>query len=130
MAKDKVKVALIGAGGWGREHARIFQQRGDVEFVAICGRDANKTAARAAAFGVRHYTDIQTMLAREKPDLVSLCLPNQQHYLATLQVIRAGYPLLVEKPFVFVLAKGIRTYIEKACSAISITCVRLSTRKY
>src|SRR5258707_13949637 len=46
------------------------------------------------------------MVDREAPDLVSVWLPNQAHYEPTLQVIRAGYPLLVEKPFVFDLAEA------------------------
>src|SRR4051794_25907987 len=106
MAKDKVKVALIGAGGWGREHARIFSSRPDVDFVAVCGRTPEKTEARAAEFRARAYTDIGQMLDRERPDLVSICLGNQDHFAPTLQVIRAGVPLLVEKPFVFDLAEA------------------------
>lgn len=106
MKDEKLKIVLIGAGGWGREHARIFSQRPDVEFLAICGRDTAKTAARAAEYGVRPYIDIDEMLSRERPDLVSLCLPNQRHFDATLKVIRAGFPLLVEKPFVFDLAEA------------------------
>lgn len=46
------------------------------------------------------------MLERERPDLVSLCLPNQGHFATTLQVIQAGVPLLVEKPLVFDLAEA------------------------
>ena len=32
-----IKVALVGAGGWGRQHARIFAARPDVAFCAIVG---------------------------------------------------------------------------------------------
>ncbi len=103
---ERVKVALIGAGGWGRQHARIFAERPDVDFCAIAGRTAEKTQARAAQYGVRAYTDIDRMLARERLDLVSLCLPNQGHFAPTRQVIQAGYPLLVEKPLVFDLAEA------------------------
>jgi len=39
---------------------------------------------------------------------VSLCLPNQGHFEATLRVIEAGYPLLVEKPLVFDLGEADR----------------------
>jgi myo-inositol 2-dehydrogenase/D-chiro-inositol 1-dehydrogenase len=46
------------------------------------------------------------MLARERPDLVSVCLPNEGHFEPTLRVIRAGFPLLVEKPLVFELAQA------------------------
>ena len=101
MSDKKVKVALIGAGGWGRQHARVFSGREDVEFCAAAGRTKEKTEARAAEYGVRAYTDIGEMIAAERPDLVSLSLPNQGHFDATRRVIRAGIPLLVEKPLVF-----------------------------
>ncbi len=106
MTTETLKIALIGAGGWGRQHARIFQERPDVEFCAIAGRTAERTEARAREFGVWAYTDIGAMLEREKPDLVSICLPNEGHFAPTLQVIEAGFPLLVEKPLVFDLAEA------------------------
>ena len=106
MSKERIKVALIGAGGWGRQHARVFSERPDVEFCAIVGRTPEKTQARASEFGTRAYTDIGEMLDREQPDLVSLSLPNQGHYDATLQVIQSGFPLLAEKPLVFDLGEA------------------------
>ena len=106
MALAKVKVALVGAGGWGREHARILSRRDDVAFAAICGRSADKTRARAAEYGVTAYTDVRQMLDAERPDLVWLCLGNQDHFAPTLEVIRAGYPLFVEKPLVFDLQEA------------------------
>ena len=98
---DKIKVALIGAGGWGNQHARIFSTRPDVELCGIVGRTWEKTQARADAYRTRAYTDIEQMLDCEMPDFVSLCLPNQGHFAATLQIIEAEIPLLVEKPLTF-----------------------------
>ena len=103
---DQLKIALVGAGGWGRQHARIFAARPDVNFCAVAGRTAARTEERAREFGTQAYTDIGEMLAREQPDLVSVCLPNEGHFLPTLQVIEAGFPLLVEKPLVFDLAEA------------------------
>jgi predicted dehydrogenase len=37
---------------------------------------------------------------------VSICLPNEGHFEPTLKVIRAGFPLLVEKPLVFDLEEA------------------------
>jgi predicted dehydrogenase len=105
---DRTRVALIGAGGWGEQHARVLSAHPDVELCAIVGRTREKTAARAARYGARAYTDIGQMLERERPELVSLCLPNQGHFEATLQVIRAGVPLLAEKPLVFELDEAHR----------------------
>lgn len=42
----RTKVALIGAGGWGRQHARVFAGRQDVDFCAVVGRTQEKTTAR------------------------------------------------------------------------------------
>ena len=101
-----VKVALIGAGGWGLQHARILSARPDVHFCALVGHTEEKTRARAEQFGVPYYLNIDEMLEKEQPDLVSLCLPNQGHFQATLRVIQAGFPLLVEKPLVFDLQEA------------------------
>lgn len=98
---ERIKAVLIGAGGWGYQHARILAGRADVDFRAIAGRNPEKTRQRAEAFGVRAYTDIAKMIEAERPDFACVCLPNQEHFHATLQVIRAGVPLLVEKPLVF-----------------------------
>lgn len=126
---DKIKVALIGAGGksdgkgfasvfnspenWGLQHARIFASRPDIDFCAIVGRDEARTRARAEEFGTVGYTDIDKMIQETKPDLISLCLPNQLHFETTLKIIKLGIPLLVEKPLVFDL-KEAETLIHEA----------------
>jgi predicted dehydrogenase len=105
-APSKIKAVLIGAGGWGLQHARILSQRPDVDFRAIAGRSTEKTRKRAIEFGVRAYTNITEMLEQEKPDLAFLSLPNDGHFQPTLEVIRAGIPLFVEKPLVFDLKEA------------------------
>ncbi|MBV8815507.1 MAG: Gfo/Idh/MocA family oxidoreductase [Verrucomicrobia bacterium] len=107
MAKiSKIKVCLVGAGVWGWQHARVFSQRPDVTLSAVAGRSPEKTQARASEFGLRAYVNLAKMLDTERPDLVSLSLPNLEHFDATKQVIESGYPLLVEKPLVFDLAEA------------------------
>ena len=104
--QDRIKVALVGAGGWGHQHARVFAARDDVHLCAVAGRTEERTRTRAEQFGMNYYLNIEEMLDTEKPDLVSLSLPNLGHFEPTLQVIRAGYPLLVEKPLVFELEEA------------------------
>lgn len=67
------------------------------------GRTLERAQERAAEYPARPYDDLAEMLDKEKPDLVSLVLPNEEHIKPTMQVIEAGVPLLVEKPFVFEL---------------------------
>jgi predicted dehydrogenase len=101
-----MKVAVVGTGGWGEQHARIFSRRPDTELVAILGRDPERTATRAAAYGTTGFTDLDVLLAQTRPDLVTVCLPNEQHFEVTLRLVKAGVPLLVEKPLVFDLGEA------------------------
>jgi predicted dehydrogenase len=102
-----IRVAVVGTGDWwGRQHAIAFSTREDAVLCAVVGRTPERTQQRAREFGVMAYTDLDEMLERERPDLVSVCLPNEGHFEPTLQIIRAGFPLLVEKPLVFDLAQA------------------------
>ena len=65
-----------------------------------------RSRSAPSTFGVAGYVDLGSMLDAERPDLVSVCLPNEGHYETTLQVIRAGFPLFVEKPITFDLAEA------------------------
>ncbi len=107
-APAKTRIALVGTGGWAGHHARIFAAHPDVEFCSVAGRNGDRVRRRAEQYGARPYTDVSHMLAQEKPDLVSICLPNTHHFEATLQVIEAGVPLFVEKPLVFEIAEADR----------------------
>ena len=96
-------VAVVGTGEWsGAEHATGPRPptRRSSSTRSSGGRPTRPTQ-RAAEFGTTPYVDLDEMLETVRPDLVSLCLPNEGHFDTTLRVIRAGYPLLVEKPLVF-----------------------------
>jgi predicted dehydrogenase len=84
----------------------VFSGRPDVDVVAVVARTRARVSARAAELNTRAYTDLAEMLDKEHPDLVSVCLPNEEHFTPTLQLIRAGVALFVEKPLVFDLAEA------------------------
>jgi len=84
----------------------VWAERPDVDLCAVVGRTPERAVPRAREFGANPYVDLGEMLEREQPDLVSLCLANEGHFEPTLEVIRAGVPLLVEKPLVFDLEEA------------------------
>jgi predicted dehydrogenase len=100
-APERLRVAVIGTGGWGEQHARIFSRRADTELVGVLGRDPGRTAARAEAYGSTPFTDLGELLDRSRPDLVTVCLPNEGHFDVTRRLVESGVDLLVEKPLVF-----------------------------
>ena len=101
-----VRVVIVGAGGWGQQHARVYASRPDVDLRAVAARHQDRADARAAEWGIRAYTSVPAMIDAESPDLVSVCLPNETHFDATMQVIEAGVPLLAEKPLAFDLGEA------------------------
>lgn len=106
MTAPRTRVAIVGAGVWGRQHARVVTSRPDTELVGIAGRSPERTAQRAAEYGVPAFTDLERLMAEAQPDLVTVCLPNEGHFEATRDLLRLGADLLVEKPLVFDLAEA------------------------
>lgn len=100
---ERLRVAVVGTGGWGEQHARIFADRPDCELVGIAGRNPERTARRAAAYRTVPFTDIAELVGVTRPDLVSVSLPNEDHFDTTARLIDLGVNLLVEKPLVFEL---------------------------
>jgi len=104
MDRQRIRVAVVGTGAWwGREHARVYAERPDVDLCAVVGSTPERVATRAQEFEANPYVDLDEMLERQQPDLVSVCLANKGHFEPTLKVIRAGFPLFLEKPLVFYL---------------------------
>jgi predicted dehydrogenase len=123
-----VRVAVVGPGGWGRQHVRIFSGRPDAELIAIVGRNPERTKAAADEAAVPGFTDLDAMLDAVQPDLVSVCLPNEGHFEPTLRLVRAGVPLLVEKPLVFDLAEADQLLAEAADRKLSFFAINFNHR--
>lgn len=104
--EQKIKVGIVGAGGWGFQHARAFTARKDVEVIGIFGRSEERTKKRAEEFQVPYYLDLDEMLDQGKPDLVDVCLPGQNTYEILHELLEAGYPVMTEKPLTYDLEKG------------------------
>src|SRR5580692_3781757 len=93
----KRRLALLGAGLIGREHARLVAAHPAAELAAIADP---APAARdfAATLGVAHYTDHKRMLDDIGPEGAIVALPNHLHAPAGLDCIERGIACLVEKP--------------------------------
>jgi predicted dehydrogenase len=108
-----IKVAVIGAGGWGYQHARAYSSRKDTFLCSITGRTEERTRKRAEEFGVPYYLNIGQMIEEQKPDLISICMPGQQTFAPTMEVIKSGIPLLAEKPLAYDMGEA-KMLIEEA----------------
>lgn len=101
--RGKVRIALIGAGGISRAHARGFlEHRSRVECVALCDVSEENLAARDAQLGggIPQFRDWRAMFRKmgEGIDAVDICLPHHLHAAAILDAAAAGAHILCEKP--------------------------------
>jgi predicted dehydrogenase len=93
-----LRAAVIGAGAMGRHHARVYAALDDVDLVGVADPVAENRDWVERRLRVPTFDDHRTLLSSERPDLVSVVVPTQQHLTVALDVIAAGIAVLVEKP--------------------------------
>ncbi len=103
----KPKIAVLGVGSLGKEHARLYAElarAGVAEFTGVY--DVNIEAARlqAAQHGVRAYASIEE--AGDAADALSVVTPTTTHYELAKALLARGKHLLVEKPMTSTAAQA------------------------
>jgi len=94
----KLGVAVIGAGFWGRNHARNLKELSETRLVAVCDKDQERAKAVADLFGVEAYSDSRKMLKRQDIEAVTVCVWSTNLAAETMRALKAGKHVLVEKP--------------------------------
>lgn len=90
-----LRIALIGAGVMGRQHAEQLARNPDTELVAISDPFSTELAL---ARGVTHFADHRDLLDKMRIDGVIIANPNDMHVSAALDCMAAGVATLLEKP--------------------------------
>ncbi len=109
-----LRAAIIGCGAIGSEFADDPKLRGDVyshaeayvrcqktELMAVCDIDAARAQRCARRWSVHaHYLDYRTLLAEQRPEVVSICTPDPTHAAILRDVLDCDSvrAVLCEKP--------------------------------
>ncbi|MCX8205380.1 MAG: Gfo/Idh/MocA family oxidoreductase, partial [Candidatus Nezhaarchaeota archaeon] len=93
-----LKIAVIGCGPWGLNHARVFKEVEGAELVAVSDVDPARAKLAGARFGVDWYTSNEELFRRKDLDAVTICTPSSTHAEVALQAVERGLDVLVEKP--------------------------------
>jgi len=115
----QLRVAVVGASGIGKHHAKWHHLAGG-EVVGFLGSSQERCAATAQAlkeifaFSGRGYWDWEQLLTEAQPDLVDICLPNHLHANYARQALAAGSHVLCEKPLVWQQGERYEELLEKA----------------
>ena len=101
-----LRVAVIGVGAMGRNHARVYAEMPEVELVGIADADLATAQAVARRYGTQAYSDHIRLLDELRPDAVTVAVPTVEHLHVALECIEHGVHLLVEKPIAFTVEEG------------------------
>ncbi|HYT72975.1 MAG TPA: Gfo/Idh/MocA family oxidoreductase [Gemmatimonadales bacterium] len=94
----RLKLGVVGAGAWGKNHVRTAAGLAEAELAAVCDTDPSLRERLARQYPATHITgDVGDLLGRVEAVIVAS--PAATHARLALQCLEAGKPCLVEKPF-------------------------------
>jgi predicted dehydrogenase len=108
----KYKTALIGCGWWGNNILGEAMASGQCSIVGLCdvdGRFLNRTLERVkkeSGDEPRIYKDYRELLQKEKPEICIIATPDHWHPLQTIDAVKAGAHVYVEKPISHTIKEG------------------------
>jgi len=100
---SRLKVGVIGAGAWGRNHVRTAAASSEAELVAICDTNPEARVSLMKQYPGATVTDSAARLL-EKVEAVIVATPATSHAELGNMAIEAGVPALIEKPFALTVA--------------------------
>ncbi len=97
---------MIGAGAFGRNHARVYRQlqQEGTELAAIVDADAARAAAVSREFGNPPCLSLDQV--RGRVDAASVAVPTVEHLKVARALMEAGIDVLIEKPLAPSLAEA------------------------
>ncbi|MGH9348523.1 MAG: Gfo/Idh/MocA family protein [Vicinamibacterales bacterium] len=109
----RLGVGVTGVGWCASQHIAAFQKNAHTVVTWLHGRDAERTRANLAKYGLvlpdaRVTTSYEELLAAPDVDIVSIATPNHLHAGQAVAAARAGKHVLLEKPTGLDLAELVR----------------------
>jgi len=96
----RLKIGVIGAGSWGKNHLRVFSKLPEAKLVAVCDKDGVKAKELGEKYGITRYSSFKELLEGEQVDAVTICTPTTTHFNIALKALECGKHVFVEKPMV------------------------------
>jgi myo-inositol 2-dehydrogenase / D-chiro-inositol 1-dehydrogenase len=93
-----MKVAIFGAGWFGKKHAELVSKLPDAVVCGVCSPRIEKAREAAAPYGAKGYDRVEEMLDDCNPDAAIIAVPPFAHGEIEYKLIERRIPFLVEKP--------------------------------
>src|ERR1039458_611004 len=93
---SKTRLAVIGAGQFGKNHCRVIHESERAELAAVVDMNPERAAEMAAAYGARAFTDFRQVTGLV--DAAVVAAPTTAHEPIGRALLESGIDVLVEKP--------------------------------
>ena len=104
MVSEPIRIGVIGLGEHGKNHARQYLQIPGVQLTGVFDIDTGLSQEVARELTVPCFASYQEALSRV--DAVSVVVPTLDHASVTLEALKVGKDVLVEKPISRTLAEA------------------------
>ena len=117
--RERLRVAIIGASGIGKNHARWFAKH-SCDVVSFLGSSDESVALTRShleahmGFRGNGYSDLGQLLSQSQPQAVCISSPPGLHYAQAMQCLEAGVHVLCEKPLVYSPSQSRRENVDGA----------------
>jgi len=91
-----IRVAIVGAGEFGRNHARVYREIPGAELVGVYDKNPERAAQIAAEFQTRALASLEEL--QGVVEAASVAVPTVDHSAIGCQLMGMGLDVLVEKP--------------------------------
>jgi predicted dehydrogenase len=102
LASPKTRVAVVGVGAFGRNHARVYselhKQNEAVELAAVCDANPERAAELAMEFRTQAFTSLDQLIKKGNIQAASVVVPTVHHLQVARTLMDAGIDVLIEKP--------------------------------
>lgn len=94
----KPRIAVIGLGSMGRNHARILNDLDECTLAAVCDAQPAAVEWAVSRYGVKGYASFKEMFGSEALDAVVVAVPTSLHREVGLAALEQNLHVLIEKP--------------------------------
>ena len=95
-ATDPIRVAVVGVGAFGKQHARVLSNLPAAHLVAVVDHDLDRARTIAREYDCEALGNAAELAGRVQAAVVAV--PTQHHAQVGVELLNTGIDLLVEKP--------------------------------
>jgi len=101
---ERIRVAVVGVGDFGRNHARVYAGLEEAELVGVFDADRGRAEAVAGEFGTVALESLDAVA--ERAQAATVAVPTVEHARVGVDLLGRGLDVLVEKPMTRTVAEA------------------------